>query len=82
VSLGDEGSLTLTVKVGVRAEPKEFGVLMSLMYRYREALNYAIRVVVENEALRLVKHTDCYMIPSRSSMVYHLRWLLTATERR
>jgi len=53
--LGDEGSLTLTVNVGVRAEPKIFRKLMSLMYRYREALNYAIRVVVENEALTLGK---------------------------
>jgi hypothetical protein len=43
VSLGDEGSLTLTVKVRVRAEPKAFRELMSLMYRYREALNHAIK---------------------------------------
>jgi len=55
VSSGDEGSLTLTVKVRVRAEPKAFRELMRLMYRYREALNYAIRVVVENEASTLGK---------------------------
>jgi IS605 OrfB family transposase len=55
MSLGDEGSLTLTVKVGVRAEPKAFRELLSLMYRYREALNYAIKVVVENKALTLGK---------------------------
>jgi len=55
MSLGDEGSLTLTVKVGVRAEPKAFRELMRLMYRYREALNYAIKVVIENEALTLGK---------------------------
>jgi len=53
MSSGDEGSLTLTVKVGVRAEPKAFRELLSLMYRYREALNYAIKVVIENEALTL-----------------------------
>jgi IS605 OrfB family transposase len=53
--LGDEGSLTLTVKVRVRAEPKVFRELLSLMYRYREALNYAIGVVIENEALTLGK---------------------------
>ena len=55
MSSGDEGSLTLTVKVRVRAEPKAFRELMRLMYRYREALNYAIRVVVENEASTLGK---------------------------
>jgi predicted transposase len=55
VSSGDEGSLTLTVKVRVRAEPKIFRELLSLMYRYREALNYAIRVVIENKALTLSK---------------------------
>jgi hypothetical protein len=63
VSLGDEGSLTLTVKVGVRAEPKVFRELLSLMYRYREALNYAIKVVIENEALTLGKaHRLLYSI--------------------
>jgi predicted transposase len=55
VSLGDEGSLTLTVKVRVRAEPGAFRELMSLMYRYREALNHAIKVVIENETLTLGK---------------------------
>jgi IS605 OrfB family transposase len=63
MSSGDEGSLTLTVKVRVRAEPKTFRELMSLMYRYREALNYAIRVVVEYEALTLGKaHSLLYNI--------------------
>jgi IS605 OrfB family transposase len=53
--LGDEGSLTLTLTVRVRAEPKTFRELMSLMYRYREALNYAIKLVIENKALTLGK---------------------------
>jgi len=73
MSSGDEGSLTLTVKVRVRAEPKAFRELLSLMYRYREALNYAIGVVVENEALtlgkahRLLYNTlkDRYGLPSK-----------------
>ena len=43
------------MKVGVRAEPKTFRELLSLMYRYREALNHAIRVVIENKALTLGK---------------------------
>jgi len=50
---GCEGLLTLTVKVGVNPEPGVLRELMSLMYRYREALNYAIRVVIENRALSL-----------------------------
>ena len=50
---GCEGSLTLTVKVGVSPEPGVLRELTSLMYRYREALNYAIRVVIENRALSL-----------------------------
>jgi IS605 OrfB family transposase len=50
---GDEGSLTLAVKVGVSPEPGVLRELVSLMYRYREALNYAIRVVIENGALSL-----------------------------
>ncbi|MFZ8794513.1 MAG: hypothetical protein ACO2O2_11610 [Acidilobaceae archaeon] len=63
MSSGDEGSLTLTVKVRVRAEPEVFRELLSLMYRYREALNYAIKVVVENKALTLGKaHRLLYSI--------------------
>jgi putative transposase len=52
---GCEGSLTLMVKVGVSPEPETFRKLMSLMYRYREALNHAIKVVIENRALSLSK---------------------------
>jgi putative transposase len=63
VSLGDEVSLTLTVKVRVRAEPGAFRELLNLMYKYREALNYAIRVVIENEALTLGKaHKLLYIV--------------------
>jgi len=46
---------------------------MSLMYRYREALNHAIRVVIENEALTLGKAHRLLYIPSRRGMVCHLR---------
>jgi putative transposase len=52
---GDEGSLTLTVKVGVSPEPGSEQELINLMRRYREALNYAIGVVIENRALSLGK---------------------------
>jgi len=50
---GDGGVLTLTVKVRVSPEPGEFNQLLDLMRRYREALNYSIRVVIESGALSL-----------------------------
>jgi len=53
--LGCEGLLTLTIKMRVSPEPALFEKLMNLMRRYREGLNRAIRVVVENKALSLGK---------------------------
>jgi len=53
--VGSEGFLTLTIKMRVRPEPESGEELISLMKRYREALNYAIEVVIENRALSLGK---------------------------
>jgi predicted transposase len=39
----------------VSPEPASYQELIGLMRRYREALNYAIRVVIENRALSLSK---------------------------
>jgi putative transposase len=50
-----EGLLTLTIKMRVSPEPESGEELISLMKRYREALNYAIEVVIENKALSLGK---------------------------
>jgi len=55
MSSGDEGSLTLAIKMRVSPEPDSKQELMNLVRRYREALNYAIRVVIENRALSLGK---------------------------
>jgi len=55
MSSGDEGLLTLTIKMRVSPEPSLFKELVSLMRRYREALNHAIKVVIENKALSLGK---------------------------
>jgi predicted transposase len=55
MSLGREGVLTLTIKMRVSPEPDSQQELMNLMRRYREALNYAIKVVIENRALSLGK---------------------------
>uniref|UniRef100_A0A7J2U4C8 Transposase n=1 Tax=Ignisphaera aggregans TaxID=334771 RepID=A0A7J2U4C8_9CREN len=63
MSSGDEGLLTLTIKMRVSLEPSLFKELVSLMKRYREALNHAIKVVIENKALSLGKaHKLLYSI--------------------
>jgi len=48
---GGEGALTLTVRVKVSPEPGVVGLLA----RYWDALNYSIRVIIENRALSLSK---------------------------
>ncbi|MEM1605648.1 MAG: RNA-guided endonuclease TnpB family protein [Fervidicoccaceae archaeon] len=55
MSSGREGSLTLAIKMRVSPEPDSKQELMNLVRRYREALNYAVRVVIENRALSLGK---------------------------
>jgi IS605 OrfB family transposase len=63
MALGCEGLLTLTIKMRVSPEPSLFKELVSLMKRYRDALNYAIKVVIENKALSLSKiHKLLYSI--------------------
>jgi IS605 OrfB family transposase len=55
VSSGGEGLLTLTIKMRVSPEPDSYKKLVGLMKRYREALNHAIKVVIEDRALSLGK---------------------------
>ena len=55
MSLGDEGLLTLTIRMRVSPEPGSEQELINLMRRYREGLNYAVKVVIENRALSLGK---------------------------
>jgi putative transposase len=55
MALGCEGLLTLTIRMRVSPEPSLFKELVSLLKRYREALNYAVKVVIENRALSLGK---------------------------
>ncbi|MCQ5340832.1 MAG: transposase, partial [Candidatus Methanomethylicia archaeon] len=63
MSSGNEGLLTLTIKMRVSPEPSSHQELISLMKRYRDALNYAIKVVIENKALSLSKiHKLLYSI--------------------
>ncbi|MFP3241856.1 RNA-guided endonuclease TnpB family protein [Caldisphaera sp.] len=55
MSMGNEGLLTLTVNVKVSPEPDLHKKLIDLMKRYREALNYSIKVIIENKAISLGK---------------------------
>jgi len=55
MSTGYEGELTLTVKARVSPEPESQQALLDFMKRYREALNYSIRVIIANKALSLNK---------------------------
>jgi putative transposase len=55
MSSGDEGKLTLTIKMRVSPEPDSQQEFTNLMRRYMEGLNHAIRVIVENKALSLGK---------------------------
>ena len=55
MSSGHEGMLTLTIKMRVSPEPSSLQALLDLMRRYKEALNHAIKVVIENKALSLGK---------------------------
>jgi len=55
MSSGDEGQLTLAIKMRVSPEPSSSQALLGLMRRYREALNHAVKALIENKALSLSK---------------------------
>ncbi|ESQ20713.1 MAG: transposase, IS605 OrfB family, central region [uncultured Acidilobus sp. CIS] len=52
---GGEGALTLTVRMKVSPEPESEQTVLDLLRRYRDALNYSIRVIIANKALSLSK---------------------------
>jgi IS605 OrfB family transposase len=52
---GGEGALTLTVMMKVSPEPESEQTVLDLLRRYRDALNYSIRVIIANKALSLGK---------------------------
>jgi len=52
---GGEGELTVTVRMKVSPEPEQEEVMLDLLRRYRDALNYSIRAVLANKALSLGK---------------------------
>jgi IS605 OrfB family transposase len=55
MSAGDEGELTLTVRMRVSPEPENQQAVLGLMRRYRDALNFSVRVIIANRALSLGK---------------------------
>ncbi|MEM4017084.1 MAG: RNA-guided endonuclease TnpB family protein, partial [Fervidicoccaceae archaeon] len=73
MSSGREGQLTLAIKMRVSPEPSSSQALLGLMRRYREALNYAVKALIENKALSLGKahrllykvFKDRYGLPSK-----------------
>ena len=52
---GGEGALTLTVRMKVSHEPEQEEAILDLLRRYRDALNYSVRVIIANRALSLSK---------------------------
>ncbi|MFP3265305.1 MAG: RNA-guided endonuclease TnpB family protein [Acidilobus sp.] len=52
---GGEGELTVTVRMKVSPEPESGQAILDLMRRYRDALNYSIRVIIASKALSLTK---------------------------
>jgi len=52
---GGEGALTVTVRVRVSPEPEQEEVVLDLLRRYRDALNYSIRTLIASRALSLSK---------------------------
>jgi len=52
---GGEGALTVTVRMKVSPEPESQQAVLDLMRRYRDALNYSIRVIIASKALSLTK---------------------------
>jgi len=51
----DAGALTLTVGMTVSPKPGASQALQDLARRYRDALNYAIKVIIENKTLSIGK---------------------------
>jgi len=49
----DAGVLTLTVRMTVSPKPETSQALQDLSRRYRDALNYAIKAIIENKALSI-----------------------------
>jgi len=52
---GGEGALTVTVRMKVSPEPEQEEAILDLLRRYRDALNYSIRVIIANKAVSLGK---------------------------
>jgi len=52
---GGEGELTVTVGMKVSPEPEQEEAILDLLRRYRDALNYSVRVIIANKALSLGK---------------------------
>ena len=54
MATGDEGFLTLSIGVRVSPEP----VVIELLHRYKNALNYAISIILDNNLKTLKQAHD------------------------
>jgi len=52
---GGEGELTVTVRMKVSPEPESEQMVLDLLRRYRDALNYSVRAIIASKALSLTK---------------------------
>jgi len=74
--VGSEEFLTTTVRMRVRPEPECGEELVDLLKRYRDALNYSVKKIVEGRATSLSKaHAllyqelkEAFLLPSRMAM--------------
>jgi hypothetical protein len=86
MSLGDEDSLTLTIRMRVRPESKCEEELMNLLRGYRGALNHSIKRIAENKVTSMSKARsllhqelkETFSPPSRIAMDCYREALSTA----
>jgi len=76
------GSVLGGLKTVYSPEPSSSQALLGLMRRYREALNYAVKALIENKALSLSKaHRLLYDTLQGEGMVFPPKLLRTVIER-
>ena len=68
MTTGDEGFLTLSIGMRVSPEP----VAIELLHRYRNAMNYAINKIIDNNLKTLKQIHDFLIKILLRDLIYHL----------
>jgi len=68
MTTGDEGFLTLSIGMRVSPEP----VVLELLHRYRDTLNYAINKILDNNLKTLKQIHDFLIKILLRDLIYHL----------